>query len=295
MHRCGISRDQLVYSSIQYTPSVRTRFADDYDDLHAPDEAEGLVPQTTEMKRRARKISGISGADLVETEKKPKRQYSKRFEDNNTSEKLQMFMESGAMKKQFPDQAKCLKKNEELQHKLDGLDSDPTTIAYQEKQNRSKLHQSSLLLMQKSELPRCQANKMSDKFNQVLDLVDYIEEQHDKLHQSGSDKELSAFFEDFQHLAACVEAIKGVYCDIPQQKYIAQEMINCLRAHYNTLGTTNDPFARRTSTTSSHSSRASVAPSLRSAIGGQSGFAGGTITGIFARPRNSHDSDDDES
>merc|ERR1711865_1123709 len=146
----------------------------------------------------------------------------------------------------------------DLHHKLQGPDNDTSTIAYQEKINRSSLHKAASIVMRKQELARCIKNGMAAKFGEMMSFCDYAQAKSRELHDSGSNEDLNQFFEDMHQFATLAEAIKGVYCSIPQARFIAQEKINCLRVHHKSLQQTYDPFALTQQTRTQHSSAASV-------------------------------------
>lgn len=300
--RTYVMRDRLIHKALQYDApyvtiqqpteeshnGIFTHPSEECEDLHEPVEDEGLPAETSAHRKKARKISGIGSDELVE-EVQTNKTYSKRFEDNDTSEKLQAYMDSGCMLKQFPNQSKARAKGEDILHKLHGPDNDKSTIAFKNKLAQSNLHKAATIVMRKQELPRCIANGMEAKFQQLLDMGDFCKAKTRELHKSGSTQDIAFFFEDVHEFATLAQSIKSVYCDIPQARFVAQEKLNCLRVHYESLQQTHDPFALRPQTSVQHRSSTYVAGTMMSAIGGQSGFRGGTISGVFQQP----DSDDD--
>jgi len=262
---------------------------DQHDDLEQPAEYEGLPPVTAQIKRRARKISGVefSEAQELETIKKPKKQFSKRFEDNKTPESLLAFdayqKTLRPEDKQFPTQGKTLQRFQEIKYKLKGPDTDKTTIAYQEKINKARLNKTASLIMQTQELPRCQANGLSGKIGDMLDLADYINETHRQLHETGDKHKLQLFFEDIHNVCEYVNALKSVYCDIPQARFIAREKAAYLKQHYKSLESTANLFDLDAddNVPAPAISSGSVAPS---AIGGQSVFGANHHDGLFSPP-----------
>lgn len=83
--------------------------------------------------------------------------------------------------------------------------------------------------MRKQELPRCIDNGMAANFGQMMHFCDYVQVKSRELHESGSTQDLTLFFEDMHQFATLAEAIKGVYCSIPQARFIAQEKGAILR------------------------------------------------------------------
>ena len=305
--RTSVMRDRLIHKALQYdAPHVTiqqpteeshyrtfTHPTEECEDLQEPLEDEGLPAETNAHRKKARKISGIGSDELVE-EVQTNKTYSKRFEDNDTSEKLQAYMDSGCMLKQFPNQSKARAKGEDILHKLHGPDNDKSTIAFKNKLAQSNLHKAATIVMRKQELPRCIANGMEAKFQQLLDMGDFCKAKTRELHKSGSTQDIALFFEDVLAFATLAQSIKSVYCDIPQARFVAQEKLNCLRVHDQSLEQTNDPFALRPQTSVQHRSSTSVAGTMMSAIGGVSGFANGQITAVFQQPYlDPSDSDDD--
>ena len=305
--RTSVMRDRLIHKALQYdAPHVTiqqpteeshyrtfTHPTEECEDLQEPLEDEGLPAETNAHRKKARKISGIGSDELVE-EVQTNKTYSKRFEDNDTSEKLQAYMDSGCMLKQFPNQSKARAKADDILQKLQGPDNDKSTIAFKNKLAQSNLHKAATIVMRKQELPRCIANGMEAKFQQLLDMGDFCKAKTRELHKSGSTQDIAFFFEDVHEFATLAQSIKSVYCDIPQARFVAQEKLNCLRVHYESLQQTHDPFALRPQTSVQHRSSTSVAGTMMSAIGGVSGFANGQITAVFQQPYlDPSDSDDD--
>ena len=306
--RTSVMRDRLIHKALQYDaphvtiqqPTEESRYrtfthpTEECEDLQEPLEDEGLPAETNAHRKKARKISGIGSDELVEEEVQTNRTYSRRFEDNDTSEKLQAYMDSGCMLRQFPTQSKTRAKADDIKDKLQGPDNNKSTIAYKWKLAQSNLHKAATIVMRKQELPRCIANGMEAKFQQLLDMGDFCKAKTRELHNSGSTQDIALFFEDVLAFATLAQSIKSVYCDIPQARFVAQEKLNCLRVHDQSLEQTNDPFALRPQTSVQHRSSTSVAGTMMSAIGGVSGFANGQITAVFQQPYlDPSDSDDD--
>ena len=104
--------DDVMYASDQRSVGIPAKVLA----LTAPAEYEGLPPVTAQIKQRARKISGVefSEAQQLETAKKSKSSFSKRFEDNKTPEALLNYAAYQRTLKfedqQFPTQKKTLDK-----------------------------------------------------------------------------------------------------------------------------------------------------------------------------------------
>ena len=115
----------------------------------------------------------------------------------------------------------------------------------------------------------------------MLDFAEYIDETNRQLHEAGDNHKLQSFFEDIHNVCEYVNALKGVYCDIPRQRFILREKAKYLEQHYNSLKKSSNPFdLDADEPTPAISSSASVA---QSAIGGQSVF-GANLDGIFSPP-----------